>query len=108
MILYILVTIILTLYQKLYINIVSIIVLNNEAKQYNIKINLVISCSPRIAFSLFRYLFNIIKCRFIYVLICYSIESKFFIQWRIFMIKSMKRYFTYKLSKIMLIIYLFN
>ena len=37
--------IILILYRKLYINIVSIIVLNIKARQYNIKINLAISCS---------------------------------------------------------------
>ena len=43
-ILYILVTLILILYRKLYINIVSIIVLNMKARQYNIKINLAISC----------------------------------------------------------------
>ena len=46
-ILYILVTTILILYPKLYINIVSIIVFNIEARQYNIKIDLAISCSPR-------------------------------------------------------------
>ena len=45
-ILYILDTTILILYQKLYINIVSIIVLNIVARQHNIKINLAISCSP--------------------------------------------------------------
>ena len=44
-ILYILGTTIFILYRKLYINIVSIIVLNIEARQYNIKINLAISCS---------------------------------------------------------------
>ena len=44
-ILYILDTIILKLYRKLYLNIVSIIVLNVEARQYNIKINLAISCT---------------------------------------------------------------
>ena len=44
-ILYIIDTTILILYLKLYINIVSIIVLNIEAIQYNIKINLAISCS---------------------------------------------------------------
>ena len=42
----ILVTTILILYRKPYINIVSIIVLNIEARQCNIKINLAISCSP--------------------------------------------------------------
>ena len=42
-ILYILDTTILILYRKLYINIVSIIVLNIEASQYNIKINLAVS-----------------------------------------------------------------
>ena len=41
-----LVTTILILYPKLYRNIVSIVVLNIEARQYNIKINLAISCSP--------------------------------------------------------------
>ena len=46
-ILYILVTTILILYRKLYINIVWIIVLNIEAKQYNIQINIGISCSPK-------------------------------------------------------------
>ena len=46
-ILYILDTTILILYRKLYINMVSIIVLNIEARQYNIKINHTISCSPR-------------------------------------------------------------
>ena len=40
MILNILVTTILILYRKLYINIVSIIVLNIETRQYNININL--------------------------------------------------------------------
>ena len=45
-ILYILDTTILILYRKLYINIVSTIVLNIEARQYNIEINLSISCSP--------------------------------------------------------------
>ena len=44
-ILYILDTTILILYRKLYINIVSIIVLNIEVRQYKIKINLAISCS---------------------------------------------------------------
>ena len=44
-ILYILDTTILILYRKLYINIVSIIVLNIESRQYNININLIISCS---------------------------------------------------------------
>ena len=39
-------TTILILCQKLYRNIVLIIVLNIEAMQYNIKINLAISCSP--------------------------------------------------------------
>ena len=33
-------------YRKLYRNIVLIIVLNIEARQYNIKISLAISCSP--------------------------------------------------------------
>ena len=42
-ILYILETTILIKYRKLYTNIVSIIVLNIEARQYNIKINLAIS-----------------------------------------------------------------
>ena len=41
-----LVSTILILYRKLYINIVSIIVLNIETRQYNIRINLAISCSP--------------------------------------------------------------
>ena len=45
-ILYILDTTILILYPKLYINIVSIIALNIEARQYNVNINLVISCNP--------------------------------------------------------------
>ena len=45
-ILYILDTTILMFYRKLYINIVSIIVLDIEVRQYNIKINLAISCSP--------------------------------------------------------------
>ena len=45
-ILYILETTILILYRKLYINIVSSIVLNIATRQYNIKINLAISCSP--------------------------------------------------------------
>ena len=45
-ILFILDTTILILYRKLYIYIVSIIVLNFEARQYNIKINLAISGSP--------------------------------------------------------------
>ena len=48
-ILYILDTIILILHRKLYINIVSIIVLNIGVKQYNIKINLAISCSPNLS-----------------------------------------------------------
>ena len=39
-------TTILILYRKMYRNIVSIVVLNIEARQYNIKINLAISCSP--------------------------------------------------------------
>ena len=43
-ILYILHTTILILYQKLYINIVSIIDVNIEARQYTIKINLAILC----------------------------------------------------------------
>ena len=38
-------TTILILYRKLYINVVSIIVLNIEVMQYKIKINLAISCS---------------------------------------------------------------
>ena len=42
----ILVTKFLILYRKLYINIVSIIVLNIESRQYNIKNNIAISCSP--------------------------------------------------------------
>ena len=37
---------ILILYGKRYLNIVSIIVLNIEARQDNIKINLAISCRP--------------------------------------------------------------
>ena len=41
-------TTILILYRKLYINIVSIIVWNIEAIQYNVKINLAISCSPKV------------------------------------------------------------
>ena len=44
-ILYILVTLILILHRKLYRNIVSIIVLNITLRQYNIKINLAVSCS---------------------------------------------------------------
>ena len=44
-ILYILNITILVLYRKLYTNIVSIIVLNIDARQYNIKINLATSCS---------------------------------------------------------------
>ena len=51
-ILYILDATILILYGKLYINIVSIIALNIETKQYNIKINLAISCSPRCIYQL--------------------------------------------------------
>ena len=47
-ILEIIVTTILILYRKLYINIVSIIILNIEARLYNIKINLDISCSSKI------------------------------------------------------------
>ena len=41
---------ILILYRKQYMmtSIISIIVLNIEAKQYNIKINLAISCSPNL------------------------------------------------------------
>ena len=47
-ILYILETFtILILYRNLYINIVPIIGLKIEATQYNIKINLAISCSPK-------------------------------------------------------------
>ena len=46
MILYILETTILILHWKLYIVIVSSIVFNIETRQYNIKINLAISCSP--------------------------------------------------------------
>ena len=46
-IIYILDTTILILYRKLYGNIVSIIVLNIEAIQYNIKINLAILRSPK-------------------------------------------------------------
>ena len=42
----IIVATILILYRKLYINIVSIFVLNIESRQYNIKINLAITCSP--------------------------------------------------------------
>ena len=38
---------ILILYRRLYRNIVSIIILNIDTRQYNIKINLAISCSPR-------------------------------------------------------------
>ena len=41
------VTTIMILYRTLYRNIISIIVLNIEARQYNIKIDLAISCSPR-------------------------------------------------------------
>ena len=44
----ILATTILILYRKLCRNIVSIIVLNVESRQYNIKIHLAISCSPNI------------------------------------------------------------
>ena len=47
--LYIVFTTILILYRKLHINVVSIIVLNIEARQCNIKINLAISCSPTIS-----------------------------------------------------------
>ena len=49
---YILDNTILILYRKLYINIVSIIVLNIEARQYNIKNNLAMSCSSRKYFSI--------------------------------------------------------
>ena len=49
---------ILTLYRKLYINIVSIIVLGIEIRQYNIKINPNISCSPRTEFFFYYYLFK--------------------------------------------------
>ena len=45
-ILFILNTRILILYRKLYINIVSIIVWNFEARQYNIKIKLAVPCRP--------------------------------------------------------------
>ena len=45
-ILFILDTKILIFYRKLYINIVSNTVLNIKERQYNIKINLAISCSP--------------------------------------------------------------
>ena len=45
-ILYILDITIFILYRKQYINIVLIIVLNIEVRQYNIKINLAISCNP--------------------------------------------------------------
>ena len=50
----ILVTAIFILYRKLYINIVLIIVLNIDVRQYNIKINLAISSSPS--------LFSILIC----------------------------------------------
>ena len=59
--LYILDTTILILYRKLYINIVSIvintiiIVLNIEARQYNIKINLVISIPKFVIIASFIY-----------------------------------------------------
>ena len=36
--------------KTVYINIVSIIVLNIEARQYNIKFNLAISCNPSLFF----------------------------------------------------------
>ena len=45
-IIYIIDTTILILYRKLYINIVSIIVLNYETRQCNVKINLAISSRP--------------------------------------------------------------
>ena len=57
-ILYILDTPILILYRKLYINIVSIIVLNIETRQYNIKINLAILCSPKILNIFIKSLLN--------------------------------------------------
>ena len=50
-ILYIVDTTILILYRKLYINVVSIIFLNIEARQYNIEINLAISRSPKIYYD---------------------------------------------------------
>ena len=42
---------ILILYRKLYINIVSIIVLSIEARQYNINMNLATSSSPNVSIS---------------------------------------------------------
>ena len=60
-ILYILVTTKLILYRKLYRNIVAIIVLNIVARQYNIKINLAISCSPKFYSSkLWRFMMFVI------------------------------------------------
>ena len=67
----ILITTILILYRKLYRNIVSIIVLNIGTRQYNIKINLAISCSPNfiesfVGVSLFKmhdYAIEFIKYR---------------------------------------------
>ena len=57
----ILATTILILYRKLHINIVSIIVFNIEAIQYNMKINLAISCSPK-----FSKLFHILRVECFY------------------------------------------
>ena len=49
-------TTLLILYRKLYINIVSIMVLNIEARQYNIKINLVGRGAPHTSVALSLYL----------------------------------------------------
>ena len=57
----ILVTTNLILYRKLYRNIVSINVLNIEARQYNIKINLAIPCSPNLRFFFYFFFFNFKK-----------------------------------------------
>ena len=54
-IIYILDTTVLILYRKLYINIVSVIVLNIEARQYNIKMNLAISCSDYLSKVMYVY-----------------------------------------------------
>ena len=59
-ILFILDTTILILYRKLYINIVLIIVLNFEARQYNIKINLSISCSPKKCYDFYKVVLRVL------------------------------------------------
>ena len=63
-------TTILILYWKRYIHIVSIIVLNIKIRQYNIKINLVISCNLSPDTSVFLFLPTLARSFVYHLLLC--------------------------------------